>query len=201
MSSVIKVDEIQTATGGTKVFDTTRVFDMWRVSTDQNPQTKTLTGWERPTGTYHDVFPVPIGPGLSIEEDSIGRLGVFSFGITGYYRIDAMIMFYSIIRNSHFAMDLKVSNDNGSNYTDYVQAFMGNAGSSTGNTTVAESCSMKFFINVKNISGSNATKFKFSTQFDTSSEEIIGFDSNNLGSAQDAHHTYFTCQRLAPPIG
>ena len=193
MSSVIKVDEIQTATGGTKVFDMIRELDMWRLSTTVNPQNSIVTAWERPTGTNINVFPVPIGTGLTLED------GVFSFPTTGYYRIDAIIGFKTVQQNGFHEMTLKVSNDNGNNYTDYVQASMGQPN----NNQYVESCSIKFFINVKNVSGDNATKFNFTTLNDSTAETILGYANPTVGYGGDdvVNLTYFTCQRLAPPIG
>ena len=50
-------------------------------------------------------------------------------------------------------------------------------------------------INVKNVSGSNTTKFHFETLSNhPADEEVI------LGDT-DMNVTYFTCQRLAPVIG
>ena len=182
MSSVIKVDEIQTAVGGTKVFDMIREFDTWRISANFTTAGGDITGWERPDSVDANVFPGPIGTGLTEES------GIFSFPMTGYYRIDAIICFKSTRRDSNHEVVVKVSNDNGSNYTDYVQATIGNAETDQ----YLESCSMKFFINVKNVSGSNTTMFHFETLSNNPADEevILGDTDINL--------TYFTCQRLAP---
>ena len=180
MSSTIKVDEIQTAVGGTTILDTKREFDAWRLSANFTTGDSIITGWERADGDDASVCPVPVGTGLTEES------GVFSFPVTGYYRIDATILLNSTIQNFQFTTTAKVSNDNGSNYINYVTGMIGN----TDADDYQESCSMKFFINVKNTSGSSATKFNFTAADNTSGETVLGDTDMNL--------TYFTCQRLAP---
>ena len=218
MASIIKISEIQT-NAGAQVSDMIRELDMWRLATSEVPGSGTneyttsqnesnpiISQWERPTGTHHNVFPVPIGTGLTSDN------GVFSFPMTGYYKIEAIFGLLTQQSSKRPKVVLKVSNDNGNSYTDYVEVRASQGGSSQ----YIESCSMKCFINVKNISGSNTTKFNFTASDmqvitvynpDEVSSCILGYNrlpdqTPELTQGNDgvnlANLTYFTCQRLAP---
>ena len=180
MTSVIKVDDIKTSTGSTTVLDTNQEFDTWRLASDWTTNSARITGWERPDGGTADACPLPIGTGLS--EDN----GVWSFGRTGFYRIDAAIRFQSNILGNLLRVKVQVSKDNGSNFADYIHVDFG-----TGEADIhRETSPIRFFLNVGSISGSNAVKFGFFVENLDSGEEVQGHT--------DINYTWFTSQRLAP---
>ena len=81
MTSVIKVDEIQTSTGSTTLIDTNQEFDQWYLSANDAEYTfnhSILSGWERYSAETSRALnaPMPIGSGLTQTTDP--ALAVFS---------------------------------------------------------------------------------------------------------------------------
>ena len=198
MTSVIKVDEIQTSTGSTTLIDTNQEFDQWYLSANDAVYTinsSVLSGWERYSSIRGLNAPMPIGTGLTqttnpnLTLTGSGGLApaVFTFPRPGYYRIDAYFRFRTSVYDSNFYITLQVSNDNGANYTNYIRTSVGNGD----NDLVKYTCSMKAFINVINISTTQFLFLKTGTYDASQAYEII-----EGGTA--AAKTSFSCQRLGP---
>ena len=201
MTSEIKVDEIRTSTGSTTLIDTNQEFDQWYLSANDAEYTfnhSILSGWERYSAeTIRGLnAPMPIGTGLTQTTDP--ALAVFSSGTTlpgskftfprpGYYRIDAYFRFRSSLYDGNFFVTLMLSNDGGTNYTNYIRTNIGNAD----NDLVKYTCSMKAFINVINISTTQFVFLKSNTYNASQAYEII---EGGTASAK----TSFSCQRLGP---
>ena len=198
MTSVIKVDEIQTSTGSTTLIDTNQEFDQWYLSANDAVYTinsSVLSGWERYSSIRGLNAPMPIGTGLTqttnpnLTLTGSGGLApaVFTFPRPGYYRIDAYFRFRTSVYDSNFYITLQVSNDNGANYTNYIRTNIGNAD----NDLVKYTCSMKAFINVINISTTQFVFLKSNTYNASQAYEIIE-------GGTDSAKTSFSCQRLGP---
>ena len=182
MTSVIKVDEIQTSTGSTTLIDTNQEFDQWYLSANDAEYTfnhSILSGWERYSAeTIRGLnAPMPIGTGLTqttnpnLTLTGSGGLApaVFTFPRPGYYRIDAYFRFRSSLYDGNFFVTLMLSNDGGTNYTNYIRTNIGNAD----NDLVKYTCSMKAFINVINISTTQFLFLKTGTYDASQAYEII----------------------------
>ena len=118
-----------------------------------------------------------IGDGSSstrVEESS----GIFTFPYTGYW----WVIFrggYEAVSDGTCQVGMKVSTDNGSNYTHLSNAAYGNQDSGA----IGGEATMDSILKVENITGDNTVKVKFDPSSFASGSSLLGWEDGNNTSA------------------
>jgi len=113
MTSVLKVDTIQDASGGNEIKPSALVkeIDMWFVSTTPEPTGSTdhnpITGWERRTGFFTKT-----GTGLTYTSSN----GAFALPSAGTWRIYYKIDTHHDSDDNSMNLDLDASDDGGTSF-------------------------------------------------------------------------------------
>jgi len=149
------------------------VFTQYRYKATLTGTNATLTNWELANTSPQEG----IGDGSSstrVEESS----GIFTFPSTGYW----WVIFrggYEAASDGTCQTGMKVSTDNGSNYTHLSNAAYGNNDSSaTGGEATMDS-----ILKVENVSGGSTVKIKFDTSSMASGSSLLGWEDGNNTSA------------------
>lgn len=182
MTSIIKVDNIQNASGTSAVtvdssgivdMPNTVMYDTYRLTSNVTTA-GVMTNWEQPD----DAIATTVGDSMSVSS------GIFTFPRTGVYRVG----FFGAIDNASgdnvTSLDLEASQDGGSNYDLVAFARTGETGTGTTNTsTIYAEC----VVNIDNLTN---CKIKLSAGSMSAGSTILANTGYNM--------TYICFQYLAP---
>ena len=176
--STLRVNAINNQDGGTKFYDGSPSFDLWRLTANFTTNDTTITGWERPD------TPTGIITNLNGLSETSTNSGIFTFPSTGIYHIT---IHFNGVQSSgsdtSMGGSIMISTDSGSNFTRCALSYAA-GDTDSGNNNGASATA---FFNVTDTS-------TFQLSFKSESLSSGSFLGGNTGY----NYTTFTSIKLAP---
>ena len=193
--NALLVESIQDP-AGSEVLDTNIEIDRWKlIGTDVNRVFKglsngeTIINWEKEdypnansdNAPQSNLLKIPIGTGISCNN------GVWSFPLTGIYKIDIMLAMSCQGQEAEYGATLRVSRDGGLTYISYARLLFGGVESGDRQT---HTVSATHFINVSSLD----------VLFKLESHAMDNSDVNISGDISATRGTSVSITRIGPAV-